>query len=72
MVRRKRGQQKRIRRIDIGKRNGIYEVLYLDENGMSILAKSKNPDTALKKAKKFQRDIDSGKLLKEDSSVWKY
>lgn len=49
---------------------GYYTVMYFDKNGMSVLAKTKDRLKAFQFAKKFQKQLYAGKLLKEDKSVW--
>jgi len=51
---------------------GAYEVIFFDENGFSILAKTKNEKTAQNKMKKYTRHLKEGRLLKEEKSIWKY
>lgn len=55
-----------------GRADGVYEVIFRDENGMSILARSRSPEVAKRKMNKFKKEMEQGKLLKEDKSVWKY
>jgi hypothetical protein len=46
-------------------RNGKYEILYADQNGISILFKSANLDIAEKKFDFFKRKLERKELLKE-------
>lgn len=57
--------------IKIEKRNGLYDVIYRDKTGMSILARTPNLVVAKNKKQKFQDQINAGQLLKEEKSVWK-
>ena len=49
---------------------GNYVVMYHDKNGMSALAKTKYESVAFIFAKKYKKDLNSGKLLREDKSAW--
>jgi len=49
---------------------GNYAIIFTDKNGRSILGKTSRQTTAIVFAKKYQKDLDSGKLLREDKSAW--
>jgi len=50
----------------IDKINGIYNVLYFEGTGMSILAKSKSLIQAKKRMNHFIKQFKAGTLMKED------
>ena len=58
--------------IDIEYIDGIYNVMFFDNGGMSVLSKTKNHDVAKRKAKKFKKYLREGRLLKPEKSIWKY
>lgn len=58
--------------IEFNDETGLYEVIFFDENGLSILVKTKNEKVAERKKKKYERYLKQGRLLKEEKSVWKY
>ena len=51
---------------------GIYEIIFFDENGESILVKTQKEKTAYNKMNKYKRYLKEGRLLKEEKSGWKY
>jgi hypothetical protein len=56
---------------NIRKNNGIYEVLFKDDTGMSILSREKSLNKAKKRLAYHAGRRSKGYLLKEDASVWK-
>jgi len=48
----------------------IYLVLFQDNTGQSILSKTKRLDIARQRANKFKRDLDKGRLLKADKTIY--
>lgn len=57
--------------IFVEKRKGIYEVIFTDIAGMSILAKTKSKKSADSIAKRYKKYYSSGRLLKPMSSAYK-
>ena len=66
----KRRKTKTFEMIYIDYRSPFYEVMYRDNNGVSILDKTKNKAVAERSMKKFILDRQHGKLLKENKRVW--
>lgn len=58
-------------RFNIEKRKGMYEVLFRDDTGMSILSREKSLNKAKKRLAYHAGRRAKGYLLKEDASVWK-
>ena len=56
--------------IKVIKNNNVFDVIFEDENGMSILAKTKDKDVARKKKLKFQAKLKKGVLLEAEKSVY--
>ncbi len=61
-------------RIEKGTRKQIifYSILFIDDNGVSALSKTKNKLVAENKYKKFNKNLKDGILLKPEKSIWKY
>lgn len=57
-------------RMEVVHRGMFFEVLFFDENGMSILAKEKKLEDASARLRYHWKRFKAGKLLKEDKSVW--
>lgn len=49
----------------------VYLVRFYDENGSSILAKTKNNKLAMKYRNKFRKDLERGILLRPYKSAYK-
>ena len=56
--------------IKVIKNDNVFDVIFEDENGMSILAKTKDKDVARKKKLKFQAKLKKGILLDAEKSVY--
>lgn len=52
--------------------NGVFEVIFFDDNGESILCRTPNIQTAINKKAKFTRYLKEGRLLRIEKSVYKY
>ena len=50
---------------------GTYYIWFTDNNGRSILAKTKHLKTAVSKASKFAKRLEEGILLRAEKSVYK-
>jgi len=70
-----KGMKTKFQEIKVDYIDGFYTVLYLDENGMSHLAKTKDRLKAFELAKKYKKDVEKGVLLrpkeKGKDSIWK-
>jgi len=58
--------------IKIDLENDYWIIRFIDNNGVIILAKTKNYEVAKRKAEKFRRYLREGKLLKAEKSIEKY
>ena len=50
----------------------VFAVRFIDDNGMSILVRTKKEDVAQRKKLKFERYLEEGRLLRPELSVLKY
>ena len=57
--------------IKIDLKNEWYRILFLDNGGVSILAKTKSVEVAKRKALKFGNYLKEKRLLKPEKSIWK-
>jgi len=49
--------------------NGYYAIMFEDDNGCSILAKTKSGEVAERKLKKFKGYLKEGRLLRPEKSI---
>jgi hypothetical protein len=57
---------------DIYDNKQVFNIMFIDKNGLSFLTKSPNYKTAVNKKEKFEKYLQEGRLLKEEKSIYKY
>lgn len=62
---------KDVEKIYIDYDGGCYCVMFQDESGFSILAKTRTRAVAERKVEKFSNHLRSGRLLRPEASVYK-